>query len=312
MGQGPAHLPKEELTRFKSILNKEDYADLIREHPSLKAWFWGANPGQDLSNQKKWLKIQPGDLVLFTQEGAFVAKAIVGTKFKSKRFSRTVFDDSMSPGTTWEYVYSLKNMKDIQALNWKYARVNKWLGYRIGNPFRRLTYLDDRRSQIIFSKLNLKLPTSPQPLNSPGQIAKLLGTIEGDLDAKTVSMRRREQTRLKKYLLNNSQFGGCLLCGKRFHKDALVAAHIKGRAKCTDEEKRNFRGIVMLNCKFGCDFLYGAGYISVSNQKKIALSPKLNASLGRSEALYLKGRRIAATPEQEPFFKWHREHDFKR
>ena len=56
----------------------------------------------------------------------------------------------------------------------------------------------------------------------------------------------------------------------------LVAAHIKKRAACSLEEKKDYKSIVMPMCSFGCDYLYERGYIAVSDGKIIDLKKKAN------------------------------------
>jgi len=71
---------------------------------------------------------------------------------------------------------------------------------------------------------------------------------------------RVEQSYLRKALFNGPT-APCDLCGRVFEVEFLVAAHIKKRADCDDQEKRDAAHVVMSACRFGCDELYERGYI---------------------------------------------------
>ena len=75
---------------------------------------------------------------------------------------------------------------------------------------------------------------------------------------------RTEQRILREWLFDGKDTEDCALCGKRFIKLALVAAHKKKREECDDAERRDPH-IVMPLCKFGCDFVYEERYVTVRN-----------------------------------------------
>jgi hypothetical protein len=86
---------------------------------------------------------------------------------------------------------------------------------------------------------------------------------ETDLDRDSTAKSRKEQSFLRAYLLSNLSTGSCVICKHHFPFDMLVAAHLKKRAECTTEEKKDFGNVAALMCKTGCDDLYENGYISV-------------------------------------------------
>ena len=105
------------------------------------------------------------------------------------------------------------------------------------------------------------LKSRPELVHSINENAYLHACDE--LDTKYEGMRRTEQGFLRDLLFRTNRFGSCCICGERFPIEYLVAAHIKKRALCTEEEKRDFKNIVAPMCKFGCDELYERGVISV-------------------------------------------------
>lgn len=89
----------------------------------------------------------------------------------------------------------------------------------------------------------------------------------------------------------------------------LVAAHVKKRSECTDEERRDLHHVAMLACTFGCDALYESGWITVDQHGRIRASSPSEAPEGtfKQRLLQLEGRSCTAhTPASEPYFAWHR------
>ncbi|WP_156413929.1 MULTISPECIES: hypothetical protein [unclassified Guyparkeria] len=80
---------------------------------------------------------------------------------------------------------------------------------------------------------------------------------------------RREQAILREWLFNGKVTESCAICGKEYSVAALVAAHKKKRAYCTDSEKTDPR-IVFPLCLFGCDFLYESGMVTIINGEVVS------------------------------------------
>ena len=57
----------------------------------------------------------------------------------------------------------------------------------------------------------------------------------------------------------------CLICNRYFSSELLVAAHVKKRADCTNEEKADIENIAMLQCG-GCDKLFENGYLFINDK----------------------------------------------
>jgi hypothetical protein len=123
---------------------------------------------------------------------------------------------------------------------------------------------------------------------------------------------RVEQAYLRKALFKGSA-ALCDLCGRVFEVEFLVAAHIKKRADCDDQEKRDVAHVVMSACRFGCDELYERGYIAVGDDGQFILSHAIEASEhARAYAVqHLKGKFFGRPMTgRANYFTWHRENKF--
>ena len=94
------------------------------------------------------------------------------------------------------------------------------------------------------------------------------------LDARRITLVRREQGLLRAMLFADREIGRCGICSREFPTSLLVAAHIKPRAKCNDDERRDVANNILPLCMLGCDTLFEQGYISVKAGCVIA-GPKL-------------------------------------
>jgi hypothetical protein len=130
----------------------------------------------------------------------------------------------------------------------------------------------------------------------------------GTLDSKAQVKVRREQTYLRKLLADNRSSAPCALCGHVYPIEFLVAAHIKKRALCTEDERRDLRNIAMLACAFGCDRLYESGWITVDDTGQVITTGRqIDPGLLADRLGELQTRRCTAhTPASEPYFSWHR------
>ena len=107
-------------------------------------------------------------------------------------------------------------------------------------------------------------------------------------------------------LFGASRDASCCVCGRTFPVEFLVAAHIKKRAECTLEEKKDFRNIAASMCRFGCDELYERHYIYVDDGVV-----RVNESKSLTPALEIIARPLdganctAAKPSNKKYFQWH-------
>ncbi|MER5260948.1 hypothetical protein ABTZ99_02540 [Actinosynnema sp. NPDC002837] len=131
-----------------------------------------------------------------------------------------------------------------------------------------------------------------------------------ELDGRVVAKYRKEQGELRKVLVGDAAEAPCALCGRVFPVELLIAAHIKRRAVCDDDERNDLRNIAMLACSFGCDRLFELGHVSVGEDGVVLvasdgglLDPHLEHLRGRvTEAFHRRSAR---------YFRWHRRNVFK-
>ncbi|MFI6788893.1 hypothetical protein ACIBG4_16360 [Nonomuraea sp. NPDC050383] len=131
-------------------------------------------------------------------------------------------------------------------------------------------------------------------------------TYEGDLSRPVTAAQRGEQSALRQLLFGSTTIATCALCGDAYPVRFLVAAHIKMRSLCSDEERRDLANIAMPACQFGCDALYEAGYISVGHDGIIVSSaPDADGVLAdRLESL--AGRPcLSFSEDNRRYFAWH-------
>lgn len=87
--------------------------------------------------------------------------------------------------------------------------------------------------------------------------------------------------------------------------ELLVAAHIKPRAKCSNQERRDWANIVPM-CLLGCDALFERGRVAVVKGR---LDIRFNHSIrdSRLNAILksLRRREIAVKPDQKKYFAAH-------
>lgn len=101
--------------------------------------------------------------------------------------------------------------------------------------------------------------------------------VEGPTDVERVTYGRAEQRALRKLLLRGRDQAECGLCGQPTSAKYLVAAHIKPRRDCTEEERRD-PNIAMLACLMGCDAAFENGDLRVDGKGAMSVSPELRSA----------------------------------
>ena len=130
----------------------------------------------------------------------------------------------------------------------------------------------------------------------------------GATDAVVQAKVRKEQARLRKALAGDRDVAPCALCGHDYPIEFVVAAHVKRRAVCTDDERHDVYNVAMLACSFGCDTLYETGWITVdaTGHVRIAQLDGLPDTL-RDRIAALDGRPCPAHHANSArYFAWHR------
>lgn len=128
------------------------------------------------------------------------------------------------------------------------------------------------------------------------------------LDGSAQVTTRKEQRELRRLLLGGRTSAPCDLCGHDFPGDFLVAAHIKKRSLCTDDERNDLTNVAMLACRFGCDSLFESGHVTVDDTGRVLswFEDGLRGRL-RDHLDQLHGRPCGAhRADSQPYFTWHR------
>ena len=268
-------------------------------HPSGLAGMWGVVPGQRDVNVGKWNRISVGDVVLFAADKKIRSSAVVASKFSSEQLARNLWGDN-SEGQTWKYMYSLD---EIRPLDITYEEFNEIVGYKSNNVIQGFTVMDEEKSSRFLDHFALR---SERHLDEVAEteFEDAIINLDGDLDRKAAGWHRKEQAMGRKRLLKGKMTGTCQLCNKEMKSEFLIAAHIKRRSECDESEKRDLDGVMMLACKFGCDYLFEVGFISVDGGR-LVVSEALDDQVARTYLAQLEGLEINIKEKQRQYFEWH-------
>lgn len=123
------------------------------------------------------------------------------------------------------------------------------------------------------------------------------------LDGTAAVKVRKEQAALRSLLAGGRDLAACALCGQEYPMQFLVAAHVKKRSLCSDEERRDLRHVAMLACVFGCDALYrGRGSPWATTAACTPSRPQAQAA-GTNPGHGLPWHPPAPTPPPQPRYR---------
>ncbi|TFC50852.1 hypothetical protein E3O47_07540 [Cryobacterium sp. TMT2-17-1] len=124
-----------------------------------------------------------------------------------------------------------------------------------------LSVITGEEGQRLLERLGISVELGSTNPRAPASVDAMWE--RGETDATTIGRRRREQGRLRAYLLDGRNSANCDICGHQLPASLLVAAHIKPRAVSDEEHRKDFASIAMLACALGCDELFELGYVIV-------------------------------------------------
>ena len=236
---------------------------------------------------------------MFARDNHYYSSSIVIAKIHSRSLAIELWGVD-AQGRTWEWMYFFKPPVNV---NITYSRLNEAVGYNNYIP-QGINVLEGNKAEAALETL-FDVSTHP----AINEIIKSVDQVQ-DLDSISTAIVRKEQGLLRKNLLGNSLTGKCGICGVDFPVQFLIAAHIKKRADCTDEEKADIPSIAMPMCLFGCDALYEKGYVTVINGR-VASAPIHHSGIG-SLLQTLSGNYCAYwSSDNERYFAWHKQNTFK-
>ena len=249
------------LSSISQFLSDKELNELKTIYPQEQVAIWGVTPSQS----SKWERIQAGDITLLAKEGAVFASAVTTYKIHSHALASQLwgFDNK---GNTWEYIYFLSEVKNQHI---PYKELNKVIPYNENYVIQGFSLLDEEKSINVLKAFDLESETYFPDITDE-ELDKEFQNEE-NLDTKSTTTGRKEQSRIRRLLFKNKPTGVCCICNKEYPVKFLWAAHIKKRAKCSLDEKKDTRHIAAPMCKFGCDELYEKGYIGVEGGSVIQI-----------------------------------------
>lgn len=299
------------ISKIKEYVNENHVENLKEIYEDGDTYVWGATPSKNGRNQNYWKEMEEGHTILLSGGGKIFASAVITYKLQNENLAAELwgYDDQ---GRTWEYIYFLDEIKkeDIP-----YERYNKILGYSKKNIIQGLNVLDEEKSIKLLDSLDLGSETYV-PKVEKEEIEKGIEKeykIEGSVDSETIAVRRNEQNYLRKVLFEGSKKERCGICNRLYPVSFLFAAHIKKRAKCEPEEKKDIENIAMPMCKFGCDDLYEKGYITVEDGKVTKLLEETTTPYIEDYIEDIIGNECEYWDEDtKEYFQWHKEYHTKK
>lgn len=301
-----------QISQAESFLTPELISDLQAIYPTGAMSLWGTTPGERSQHVTKWERIQSGDYLMFAASKKLFAGAVVTKTFRSQSFAKELWGETTTAnGTTqtWELMFAIT---EVQELDISYETLNRIVGRAPNAAVQEFNVLPEDSSRTLLDHVNL----SENSFQRSVQIPSNTYTPEfEEMEREVFATRRMEQQALRNFLLAGPNTK-CELCGRAFPAEFLTAAHIKRRSICTDEEKRQLAAVAMLNCRFGCDELFGKGFVSVDGGGRIQLSELLQEGPAHQYAIkHLANQNSAAWAERvatREFFEFHFMNDFKR
>lgn len=292
------------LDRIKPFVSEDILNKLKGLYKNNLVPVWGVTPGEKNINKGKWEKVLPGDIALFSRNKIIFASATVAFTIHNRELALDLWKTNPK-GQTWEYIYFLD---EVNNQNIPSSVFNNSADYKKNYVIQGFNVLDQEKSTKIMHLLNLQSEMY-FPEVSREDYFRVIAEPAPDmpLDKAGQSKLRTEQSFLRNNLFKNNKTFKCGICGKEFPRNFLVAAHIKKRANCTDEERRDFDHIIMPMCKFGCDELYEKGYIAI-DEGKVVISNSKYGTVPIDE--YLKkvvGKSCNYwKPQTKKYFLWHK------
>ncbi|MDJ0357680.1 HNH endonuclease signature motif containing protein [Paenarthrobacter sp. PH39-S1] len=131
--------------------------------------------------------------------------------------------------------------------------------------------------------------------------------FEGLSDKSSIVAVRREQRFLRDQQLKR-RGNVCSLCGESFPTAFLVAAHIKPRWACTEDERMDIHHVSMLACLFGCDALFELGYIAINDDGKIEHGSQGFQQVEHKTKCIIGLTCLAFNDQSREYYSWHRQH----
>lgn len=131
-----------ELSSLDGLVEESILDSLIRAFPGGRAAMWGIVSGDKERQKKIYLRMQEGDVLLFTRKGSIFALGEVGTTFQSRSAAARLWGTD-EVGQTWENMFAIKQLTyhDINGIEFK-----RIVGYDDGYVFRGFAEVQPERA----------------------------------------------------------------------------------------------------------------------------------------------------------------------
>ncbi len=277
--------------------------------PDGTAPMWGVMPGKNEANLPEIRKMEPGSWVFFSGDKRLYLGGTVALTWRSPELAARLWGTD-GASETWEYMYALSGARGFDI---PIEEIRDLLGWKPTRNIMRFQAFKGTEADFLQSLLTLEPAQAIQPEDEEAAAEQAIADYTGPLERSAERAHRGEQAHLKRALLPGPT-GECALCGRSLPAAFLIAAHIKKRAACTDDEKRDLQNVAMLACLLGCDGLYERGFISVAEGGQLQVSPLAASSPAVAQHIqnHLASRTTTWwTPAREQYFAWHRSHTFR-
>lgn len=137
------------LERLASHLTAEQVAALAPLAVTGAVPVWGVTPGVNGVNERKWRKVEPGDVAVFLRSGRAVSTGRVAMKVHAPGLARDLWG-VQSDGQTWEYVYFLASVRRVDV---PYSALNAAAGYASGFNFLSFNVLESPKADAVIELL---------------------------------------------------------------------------------------------------------------------------------------------------------------
>ncbi|MEU5242832.1 hypothetical protein AB0G81_01715 [Streptomyces asoensis] len=296
-----------DLVNHADLLDPQVLQRLRDLFPSERAQLWGVTPGVGEANLPQIRKMRAGDVVFFSGNKRLYLVGTVALTWHNPALAYRLWGVDEKTDQTWEYMYALTGVRGI---DFPMEEIRSLLSWKPKRNIQGFVALKETDGAILTDLVGFddSAHGSPPPgLKDPSPPSF------GPSDAAADAQRRAEQGRLKKALLPGAE-GECALCGRALPRAFLVAAHIKKRAACSEEERWDLNNVAMLACLLGCDSLFEHGFVTVEEGGQLAVSPVAAGAPAVAKYIdeHLAGRSIAWwSTEREQYYAWHRSHTFQ-
>ena len=305
------------LAEIESFLSVDQKKMLDGISESGELLFWGVTPGEKKQHLTKWMRIAPGDVVFFAQDGGLFSWAVVTGVLQNFDLATHLWGKTHSKNgieLTWELMFS---MTPLTQFSLPYSDLNRLVGRKPGAVVQEFNVLTEEASEALLQAIGISDNPYLEPVAVVEYQEAVINPELAELERAVLTQQRNEQVFLRRILFGKKKTERCDLCGRTFPIAFLTAAHIKRRANCTDDEKRDIYNIAMSNCRFGCDELYGKGFIAVDETGMIIPSAHLDPISTPSEFFYthLRGKKVdrwTTNPDCRKYFNAHFKTEFRQ